>query len=57
LIFALIFYFKGWFDSDVAINPNLGLPPLITAEVFGFFGLVFGIELITLIFLTGACIV
>ena len=39
---ALFLYGKGWFDSDLASNPYLGPPPLMTAMVFGFFGLVLG---------------
>jgi len=41
-ISALVLYVKGWYDADVATNPYLGPPPLMTAMVFGFFGFVFG---------------
>jgi hypothetical protein len=39
---ASILYINGWFEPDVARNPYLGPPPLMTVIVFGFFGLVIG---------------
>jgi uncharacterized protein YacL len=46
LLFAIfaasMIYINGWFEPDVAMNPYLGPPPLMTVMVFGFFGLVIG---------------
>lgn len=42
LISMLLFYINGWLEGDIAINPYLGPPPMMTAGLFGFFGSVVG---------------
>lgn len=42
LFSMFMLFINGWFAEDVAMNPYLGPPPIMTAGLFGFFGSVIG---------------
>jgi hypothetical protein len=41
-ISIVLLYINGRFEEKIVMNPYLGPPPLFTATVMGFFGLVIG---------------
>lgn len=42
LFSMFMLHINGWLAEDVAMNPYLGPPPMMTAGLFGFFGFVIG---------------
>jgi len=38
LISMFMLHINGWIEKDIAMNPYLGPPPMMTAGLFGFFG-------------------